>query len=101
MPINGFEQDVHSDPAGAIKFQSDAFRLMPEDQAEEFARFDGFFASHRVQKMMGSRALSHVSGMPSLPTLNATIPPTMAALVSQSPPTRMVSDSASAKFPRL
>ena len=32
MPINGFEQDVHSDPAGAIKFQSDAFRLMPEDQ---------------------------------------------------------------------
>src|ERR1700739_3086212 len=39
---------------------------------------------------MGSLALSQSGGMLSRPALKGTIPPTIAAFVSQSPPTRMV-----------
>ena len=51
---------------------------------------DGF---HHIR--IGSRASSQSAGIPLRPTLRATIPPTMAALVSQSPPTRMASERAS------
>ena len=82
--IDGGEEMIDTDPAGFAEFEADAFGFVAQNQAEEFAGSSFFFVSHIE---IFSRAASQSAGMLSRPALRATIPPTMAAFVSQSPPT--------------
>src|ERR1035441_9198347 len=71
--------------------EDDSRTIMLDESAILIFRIACDRLDNRVHKTgILSLACSHSLGMPARPALKATIPPTMAAFVSQSPPTLMV-----------
>jgi hypothetical protein len=46
VTVHSLEQFIHPCPAGAVELEAYAFRLVPQNEAEEFARADNVFIGH-------------------------------------------------------